>query len=288
MPDPPDDVVELATDRRAVAVVDDPAAVRHHAAYVLGGGREDDGVLVPSRARGARGCGVEHDQVGPLSDGDRARVVPAERRVAVGGRRRQQLGGRPVATLLGGEPLVELDRAHLLEEVDHGVAVGAQREPGTGVVQPARRADAVAEVALGGRAERRVRTRSADQGDVVVGEVGGVHERRRRAEDTVVGEQPRRRDAVRLEAAVVLGDLLGEVDVQRAVAGPAATSSSSVRGPRGRSGPRHRPRCAGEVDASRDRRPARSRRPPTRRCSAPARPRARRRSRTRGRACRAA
>ena len=43
---------------------------------------------------------------------------------------RQQLGGGPVAALAGREPLVELDGAHLLEEVDDGVAVGAEGQPG--------------------------------------------------------------------------------------------------------------------------------------------------------------
>ena len=220
VPDPPDDVVELATDLGPVAVLDDPAAVRHHATYVLSDGREDDGVLVAPRARGARGRGVEHDQVGALPDGDGAGVVPAERGVAVGGGGRQQLAGGPVAALLGRQPFVELEGAHLLEGIDHGVAVRPQRQPGTGVVQPSRRTDAVAEVALGGRAEGGVGTRSADDGDVVVGEVGGVHERRHRPDQAVVGEQPGGGDAVRLEARVVLGDLLGDVHVQRTVADP--------------------------------------------------------------------
>ena len=83
--------------------------------------------------------------------------------------------GRPVPALLGGQPLVHLHRAHLLEQVDHRMAVGAQREGGAGVVQPARRADAVGEVALGGRAEADVGARLPEQPDVVVGEVGGVH-----------------------------------------------------------------------------------------------------------------
>ena len=41
---------------------------------------------------------------------------------------REQLVGRPVAALPGGEPLVELDGPHLLEQVDDRVAVGAERE----------------------------------------------------------------------------------------------------------------------------------------------------------------
>ena len=73
----------------------------------------------------------------------------------------EQLGGGPVPALLGGEPLVELDRPHLLEQVDHRVAVGARGSAGcpascSGAAGP----DAVAEVALGGRAEAGVGPRA--------------------------------------------------------------------------------------------------------------------------------
>ena len=102
------------------------------------------------------------DQVGAAPDGDRAGVVPAERVVAGAGV--EQLGGRPVPALLGGEPLVELDGAHLLEQVDHGVAVADPSvSRAAGVVQRAARPDAVAEVALGGGAEADVRPGLADQ-----------------------------------------------------------------------------------------------------------------------------
>ena len=51
-----------------------------------------------------------------------------------------------------------------------------------------------------------------------LGQVGGVHRRRRRAEQPLLGEQPGRGEPVRGEAGGVLGGLLGEVDVQRAAA----------------------------------------------------------------------
>ena len=72
--------------------------------------------------------GVDGDQVGAAADRDLAGVVEAEAGVA--GRRGggEQLGGGPVAALLGGQPLVDLDRAHLLEQVDHRVAVAAEGE----------------------------------------------------------------------------------------------------------------------------------------------------------------
>ena len=89
------------------------------------------------------------------------------------------------------------------------------REPAAGLGQPPRRPDAVGEVALGRRGDADVGAGAAEQRDVVVGQVGGVHDRRARSEQPLVVEQPGRRDAVRRQAGLVLGDLLGEVDVQR-------------------------------------------------------------------------
>ena len=118
-----------------------------------------------------------------------------ERAVSVVRRRSEQLERGPVAALLGGQPLVHLHRAHLLEQVDHRMAVGAQREGGAGVVQPPRRTDPVGEVALGGRAEADVGARLAEQPDVVVGQVGRVHGGGQRTERSGLGEQLGRGDA---------------------------------------------------------------------------------------------
>ena len=78
-----------------------------------------------------------------------------------------QLGRGPVPAPLGGEAYVELDRPHLLEQVDHGVAVAAQRQWAAGVVERQARTDAVPEVALGRGAEAGVRRRAAERVDVV-------------------------------------------------------------------------------------------------------------------------
>ena len=234
---------QRATDLGSLAAGVVPAAVDHHRDDVLGGGGEDRGLGAGAGAGGADARGVEGDEVGAGPDRDPAGVGEAERGVAVGGRGGEQLGGGPVAAPLGGQPLVELDRAHLLEQVDDRVAVGAQREPAAGVVQPPRGADAVAEVALGGRAEAGVGAALAEQRDVVVGEVGGVHGAGPRAEGAGVGEQLRRGDAVRREAGLVLGDLLGEVDVQRrSRRQPRRPRRAARAGRRGRSGSRRRRR----------------------------------------------
>ena len=245
-------------------------------------GGEDGGVLVGAGAGGARRGGVEGDQVGA-----RRRPRSRRRRRSRGSRARRCRRPSSSAAVQWprcwvAQPLVELDGAHLLEQVDHGVAVGAEGERAPGVVQRAAGADAVAEVALGGRAEAGVWSAAPpSRRDVVVGEVGGVHGGRARAE-----QRPRRRAAAvgvtpyAAQAGVVLGDLLGEVDVQRAAGGglgdgaragraaPRAPSGSPRRRGR-RPGPRGRPARA----------PAPPRRPRRRRRSAPARPRPARRSR---------
>ena len=124
---------------------------------------------------------------------------------------------RPVPALLGGQPLVELERAHLLEGVDDRMTVRSQRE--TGSRPPARRrarADAVAEVTLGGRAEAGMGPRSPEQ-------------RRCRGRLTWVActalvrcPAPQHRrgapsECRRMHAytGLVLGDLFRQVDVQR-------------------------------------------------------------------------
>ena len=86
-----------------------------------------------------------------------------------------------------------------------------------------------------------------EQLDVVVGQVGRVHDRRVRAEQVRLVQQPGRGDAVRRQAGLVLGDLLGEVDVQRgpavedAAAGRAAPPAPSGCARRARSPARVRP-----------------------------------------------
>ena len=115
----------------------------------------------------------------------------------------------------GREPLVELDRARLLERVDDRLRVAAGGERRAGVEQPPRGADAVGEVALGGRAEAGGHARAAEQRDVVVGQVRRVDGGEALRQRAGVGQQPGRRAAVRREALLVLLRLLGDVGVQR-------------------------------------------------------------------------
>src|SRR6185436_8388730 len=113
-PEPPDRVVQLAADVALVAPGEDDPAVRDDLDDIAGGGREHGGVLVAAGACGTRGGGVEGDQVGAVADRDRARVVVPEAGVSVDRGGAEQLGGRPVPALAGGEALVELDGPHLI------------------------------------------------------------------------------------------------------------------------------------------------------------------------------
>ena len=77
-----------------------------------------------------------------------------------------------------GESLVELDRAHLLERVDHRMAVGAERQPSTGLDQllRRRRCRRRGRARWSGRS-RRSAAAAPSTSAVVVGEVRGVHRR---------------------------------------------------------------------------------------------------------------
>ena len=95
-------------------------------------GRGEDHRL-QRRGRGAAPASADRvqphrDQVGERARRELAGVRPAEAGVPVGGGRAQQLGRGQVAAVRLAQPLVQLHRARLLEQVDHGVAVAAQRQ----------------------------------------------------------------------------------------------------------------------------------------------------------------
>ena len=61
--------------------------------------------------------------------------------------------GREPSALPGGQPVVQLQPAQLLEHVDHGVLITAQAEWAAGVVQGSGGTDAVGQIPFGGGAE---------------------------------------------------------------------------------------------------------------------------------------
>ena len=178
----------------------------------------------------AAGAGQPHRiephraQVGQRTRLEPPGLRPAEAGVAVGGGGPQQARRVVVAAHEARQPFVVLHRPRLLEQVDHGVRVGAEGERRSGVAQRPRRADPVGEVALGRRAQAHRRPAGAERVDVGVGEVGRVDGGEALAEQTVPVEQADGCDAVRGDALLVLGRLLGDVAVQRGVAlgGPRA------------------------------------------------------------------
>jgi hypothetical protein len=108
-----------------------------------------------------------------------------------------------VPALLRGQPLVELDGPHLLEQVDHRVAVAAQGQPAPASCSarlgpmPSPRSRSVV-------GQKQTYVRAPEEPHVVAGEVGGVDERGARAEEAGVGEHLGRVSAVRRTAGVVL------------------------------------------------------------------------------------
>ncbi len=89
-------------------------------------------------------------------------------------RRLQQIGRAEPSALARSQPLVHLQGAGFLDEVDHCVLVRSQRDLRPSVEQRAGWANAVGEVALGGRGETGSHPGAAQQGDVAAGQMVGV------------------------------------------------------------------------------------------------------------------
>jgi len=70
----------------------------------------------------------------------------------------------------GRQPLVELDRARLLERLDDRVRVGPDRQRASRDAEPPRPADPVGEVAFGCRAQAAVRAGVAEQRELALQE----------------------------------------------------------------------------------------------------------------------
>ena len=121
---------------------------------------------------------------------------PAAVAAARAGRRRGGGRARPVASRSSSSTARASSKRSMT-----ALRVGAEAERRAGVGEPPRRADAVGEVALGGRAEAAGRPRLAEAAEVGVGEVGGVDRGEALAERPGLGEQRRRGRAVRARHA---------------------------------------------------------------------------------------
>ena len=135
--------------------------------------------------------------------------------MAIVGRGPQQAVGGDGASCAGGEAFVELDRAGLFEQIDHGVAVGAEAEQPASRQQRGRRSDAVTEVTFGGGAEAHPRRRPVHVGDVLGRQVGGVYRRRPGPQRADIAQHRGRRGAMHRDALLDFAGLLGGMNVQR-------------------------------------------------------------------------
>ena len=174
---------------------------------------------------------VERDrhEVGARAGLDPPGVRPAEAGVPVLGGGPQQGRGAVVPALAAREALVELHRARLLEQVDHGVRVAAERQRGARVDQRG----------ASGRCRRRGRARSSG----------------RRS-----STRPRRRAGVTSASSRCVACTAVKFAVERAGVGEQAPSACARR-PRGR--PRSRPaaRTRARAAAAPARAPSRPRSP---------------------------
>ena len=144
----------------------------------------------PGSAPAVRGVSsADGDEVGARPGLQPPGVGPAERRAAVSASSSVAGANRPRSPRR--EPLVHLQAARLLEQVDDGVLVAAEARAGTPASRSAAGgAEAVGEVALGGRAQADAGRRRAEQARCRRGQVRRVHGRGGRAE-----QRPRRRAA---------------------------------------------------------------------------------------------
>src|SRR5262249_27365989 len=103
----------------------------------------------------------------------------------------------------------------LLDEVDDGMGIAAQRQAYARGLQDLRRADAVTEIPFGGGAEAS--GRAAEAMNVVGREVGGVDRGELRPDQSMAGQAFHRSPAVGRFARLIFGDLFRYVRVNRPV-----------------------------------------------------------------------
>ena len=227
LPDRADRGVELAADLLAVTLPydDRPSTITWMTSSAVAA---KTAVFSSAPVPAVRGVvGVEGDQVGALPDRDRAGVVEAEAGVPVVRGRGQQLGRGPVAALAGW-PAARRARPRASPRTGRSPrgcrCRASARLPAS--CSRAAGADAVAEVALGGGAEAGVGAGCSPSSRMSssvrwVAWTAVVP----RPSSAGVGEHLGRGAAVRRDARLVLGDLLGEVDVQRARRAPAPATT---------------------------------------------------------------
>ena len=177
--------------------------------------------MLGSRAGEAGRVEADRDQVGDRPRLDPARLGPADRRVAGGGRRAEQIRRRMVAARPGRQALVHLHAARLLEEIDRprssrfrGRAMRRRRRAG-GPGRPRRRGRAPSS----GRGRRVRRPRRGGRSRASARWVAWIAVKRPSSAPASASSAGRGHPVL-AEALLVLGGLLGEVGVERGIALP--------------------------------------------------------------------
>ncbi len=127
-------------------------------------------------------------EVGQRTRGQPSRS-PSEGVGSRGGGSPEKEGRRQKAPPTVRESLVELQRPRLLEQVDDRLAITSQRQRNAGRDQTRRRTNTVAEVALRRRAQADPSSRGGQEGQVTVGDMGGVNGRGCWCERADVGQK---------------------------------------------------------------------------------------------------
>src|SRR5712691_12756693 len=134
----------------ALGTINQGRAAYDHVGHIVGGGAKHEIPEIELLPKD-RGPGADRDEVGQQPGLQLARV-PTKRAHAFDGGGMKQLLGLVQHPATSSAPLVELQAARLLEDVDHGVGVAAQTNRAAGIDQTAKWADAIAEVTLCRRA----------------------------------------------------------------------------------------------------------------------------------------
>src|SRR5688500_12968083 len=135
----------------------------------------------------------------------------------------------------GAKTLAQHDAAHFFEGVAHDVAVNTDAEGDTFRDERAHVGEAVAQVALGGRAETDGGSCLAEQARFARGNVSGVDGDESLRQRALVGEELDRAAPRFLEARLDFGGLLGDMHMQREAQLGGETCDLSE--PRWRNGP---------------------------------------------------
>ena len=198
------------------------AAVHHHRIHRTAVARENPAIgdVVGGGADQLRRMAVQHHGVGGQSSGcesrgmRRAAVDTAQQGFADAGR----CGGRGDVAAARRQPLAVFEPTQFFHRRHRAVRIRAHTPSPVGIEIIAQRKQTVAEIRLGGRADRDrgAAVRNAD--DLVGVQMRGVHQRPARIDPGMIQQPAHRAFAADREAVLHFADLLGDMYVNARVA----------------------------------------------------------------------